>query len=110
MYANPSFQRIKLIPANAYCDLESTPLNINFESVDNDSYGHICFHLENAPLAAALVKAINETLAAFAPVLLTVTPITGTIQVGDKVIGPGNPYYPDDGTIVAVVGEDGTNV
>ena len=66
----PNFQRIRLLPATGYCELESTPLNIKFESVDNDSYGHICFHLENAPLVAALVKAINETLAAFAEKLV----------------------------------------
>jgi hypothetical protein len=37
---------------------------------------------------------------------LTVTPITGTIAVGDTITGPGNPYHPDDGKIVAVVGDD----
>ncbi|MDE2021086.1 MAG: hypothetical protein KGJ13_12180, partial [Patescibacteria group bacterium] len=64
---NPNFQNIRLIPSNAHLDLESVPFYINFESTQNNSYGNVCFHIENATLAAALVKAINETLTAFTP-------------------------------------------
>lgn len=70
MFANNSFQNIKLTEASTFDDLSSTPFFIKFNSTDNNdesySYGEVCFHLENAPLALALVKAINETLAAFA--------------------------------------------
>lgn len=66
MYANTSFQRIKLRRAATYDDLASTPLIINFDSVDQEhGHGEIVIHLENAPLARALVKAINETLKSF---------------------------------------------
>jgi hypothetical protein len=66
MYASTSFQRIKLRDAVTYDDLASTPLILNFESTDR-KYGHgeIAIHLENAPLARALVEAINETLKSF---------------------------------------------
>jgi hypothetical protein len=38
-----------------------------------------------------------------APDALTVTPISGEVKIGDTITGAGNPYYPDDGKIVAVL-------
>lgn len=64
MYAGISFQNVRLTSADVFSDLESVPMHIRFESEDG-SYGKVCFHLENVPLAEALVKAINETLAQF---------------------------------------------
>jgi len=67
MYNDTSFQNIKLIEASTFSDLNSVPFHLKFVSTnDSESCGQICFHLANAPLAEALVKAINDTLAAFA--------------------------------------------
>jgi hypothetical protein len=75
MFASNIFHNIKLTEASTFDDLTSTPFFIKFNSTDNDeSYGEVCFHLENAPLALALVKAINETLAAFATSVAPETP------------------------------------
>lgn len=67
MFVNPSFQNIRLTAASAFVDLESTPFFLKFTSTNanNDSYGEVCFHIENAPLAAALVNAINAVLAEY---------------------------------------------
>lgn len=67
MYCAPSFQNIKLTKAGTFSDLPSTPFFIKFNSTGDDSYGEVCFHLENAALAEALVKAFNDTLAEFEP-------------------------------------------
>ena len=70
MYASTSFQRVKLNGAITYDDLASTPLILRFESVDQQfGHGEMVMHLENAPLARALVKAINDTIKSFEPVL-----------------------------------------
>jgi hypothetical protein len=67
MYASPSFQNIRLTSASTFPELESVPFTIKFESTNSPgSWGDVCFHIGNAPLAVALVKAINDTLAAFA--------------------------------------------
>jgi hypothetical protein len=66
MYAGISIQRIKNIKAHAFLELESTPLTIGFESAErggNYAHGNIVLHLEDAALAAALVEAINSTIA-----------------------------------------------
>jgi hypothetical protein len=38
---------------------------------------------------------------------LTVTPVGGEVQIGDTVTGAASPFYPGEGKIVAVAGEDG---
>lgn len=84
MFVNPSFQNIRLTAASAFVDLESTPLFLKFSSTnaDNDSYGEVCFHIENAPLAAALVKAINDVLAEYG----TFQPAPFTPPDGEEIL------------------------
>jgi len=70
MYTSTSFQRVKLTSALTFDDLESTPIILRFQSVDQQcGHGEMVIHLENAPLARALVKAINDTIKSFEPVL-----------------------------------------
>lgn len=70
MFASLSFQNIEKLSAHCFADLESTPFFIQFESTENDeehtqySRGEICLHLCDAVLAQALVKVINDTIAA----------------------------------------------
>ena len=64
MYSNISFQNVKIIRCTTFSELGSTPFHIHLES-GNGSFGEICLHLENAKLAEALVKSINETLKSF---------------------------------------------
>ena len=69
MYASTSFQRVKLTSALTYDELASTPLILRFQSADQQfGHGEMVIHLENAPLARALVKAINDTIKSFEPV------------------------------------------
>jgi hypothetical protein len=66
MYINCSFQHAKLLEADVFDELESTPMTLYFETTQgHGSRCGVCFHLENKPLALALVKAINDTLATF---------------------------------------------
>lgn len=65
MYVNPSFQNIRITTASTFADLESVPFYLKFTSTENKSYGEVCFHIGNAPLAVALVNAINAVLAEY---------------------------------------------
>ena len=69
MYADISFQNVKLESAYTFDDLASVPFTLKFDQSstgDRASWGNVTFHLENADLARALVKAINDVLADFA--------------------------------------------
>lgn len=68
MYASLSFQNIKMISASTFADLESVPFFIKFETTKENENGRaeLCLHLGNAPLALALVTAINDVLKDFA--------------------------------------------
>lgn len=63
-----SIHNVVLTEAFVQADLASTPITIKFEARSDykNGWGEVCLHLENAPLAVALAKVINETIAAFA--------------------------------------------
>jgi hypothetical protein len=62
MYADFSLQRVRIMRAYAFLDMESTPIMIEFETAGGASHCTICLHLEDAALADALVKTINATI------------------------------------------------
>ncbi len=64
MYTSTSFQRLKLRNAETLADLESTPLILHFEGMNDSSWSDVVFHLQDAMLARALATAINGVLKA----------------------------------------------
>lgn len=84
MHSQISLHRIKDIKARAYLDLQSTPLIVEFESIDSEyCRSEIILHLEDAGLAALLVEAINGAVAKCAAekqIAVWVTDETGLID------------------------------
>lgn len=68
LYANLSFQNVKLTEAKAFLELESVPFFIKFEG-ENGGWGEVCFHIGNIRLAEELVRSINDVLVAHDPKL-----------------------------------------
>src|SRR6516162_8459505 len=48
MYADFSLQRVRIMRAYAFLDMESTPIMIEFETAGGASHCTICLHLEDA--------------------------------------------------------------
>lgn len=85
MYASTSFQNIRITEASTFAELESVPFTIKFVGTEHGANGDVCFHLGNAPLAVALVKAINDVVAEYGVSLPEILPA---------------PTPPDDGEIL----------
>jgi hypothetical protein len=89
MYASYSIQRVRITEASVMDDLQSVLFHIKFTSTEplHGAFvsGEVCFHLENVSLGLALVKAINEVLAAHAPKAETKSEPTSDDPADDEI-------------------------